>query len=330
MKKNLSGKHFLKLADFTNEEILHLVHLSKKFKKMKKNKIPHKFLDGKNIVLLFEKTSTRTRCSFEVASNDLGINTTFIDCNTSQLGHKESIEDTGKVLSKIYDGIEYRGFSHSSLESLAKNSTVPVWNGLTDTWHPTQIIGDLLTIYEHFGYLKNLKLVFIGDTQNNVANSLLIACTKLGINFVACGPKELHPNKNIIELATKISKENSTNFTITEDIDLAIENADIIYTDVWFSMGDPQDTWKKKINLLKKYQVNSKLMSLTNKNTVFLHCLPAFHDDNSTLGKQLEKDFNLKGLEVTDEIFNSPQSLVFEQSENRMHSIKAIIYSTLV
>lgn len=326
---SLKGRNFLKLLDFSNEEIRHLLELSKKFKYMKRNNIPHKYLEGKNIVLLFEKTSTRTRCSFEVAGLDLGMGVTYLDAQSSQMGKKESIEDTAKVLGRLYDGIEYRGFGQDIVEQLAKYAGVPTWNGLTNEFHPTQMIGDLLTIEEHFGYLKGLNLTFVGDGRNNVANSLMVACAKMGINYTCLAPAELFPNASLIETCKQIAEENNATITITSDVKEGVNNANVIYTDVWVSMGEPDEIWEKRINLLKPYQVNKELMDMANPNCIFLHCLPSFHDLNTTIGKDIYNKFGLKEMEVTDEVFNSPKSLVFEEAENRMHTIKAIMYATM-
>lgn len=326
---SLKGRNFLKLLDFSNEEIRHLLELSKKFKYMKRNNIPHKYLEGKNIVLLFEKTSTRTRCSFEVAGLDLGMGVTYLDAQSSQMGKKESIEDTAKVLGRLYDGIEYRGFGQDIVEQLAKYAGVPIWNGLTNEFHPTQMIGDLLTIEEHFGYLKDLNLTFVGDGRNNVANSLMVACAKMGINYTCLAPAELFPNASLIETCKQIAEENNATITITSDVKEGVNNANVIYTDVWVSMGEPDEIWEKRINLLKPYQVNKELMDMANPNCIFLHCLPSFHDLNTTIGKDIYNKFGLKEMEVTDEVFNSPKSLVFEEAENRMHTIKAIMYATM-
>ena len=326
---NLSGRHFLKLLDYTPEEIQKLLKIAKKFKELKKNNIPHKFLEGKNIVLLFEKTSTRTRCSFEVAGSDLGMGVTYLDASSSQMGNKESIEDTAKVLGRLYDGIEYRGFGQDIVEELAKYSGVPTWNGLTDEFHPTQMLGDFLTVEEHFGYLKGLNLTFVGDGRNNVANSLMVACAKLGINYTCLAPEKLYPSGSLIDTCKEIAKQNNANITITSSIEEGTKDANIIYTDVWFSMGEPEEIWEERINLLKPYQVNTKLMEMANPNCIFLHCLPSFHDTNTKVGKKISDKYGLSAMEVTDEVFKSDKSLVFEEAENRMHTIKAIMYATL-
>jgi ornithine carbamoyltransferase len=326
---NLKGRNFLKLLDYTTEEIKYLLYLSQRFKDLKKNNIPHKYLEGKNIALLFEKTSTRTRCSFEVAAMDLGMGVTYLDAASSQMGHKESIEDTAKVLGRLYDGIEYRGYGQDIVEELAKYSGVPTWNGLTNEFHPTQMLGDFLTIKEHFGYLKGLNLTFVGDGRNNVANSLMVSCAKLGINYTCLAPDKLHPSPDLIETCREIAKQNDVNITITNNIEEGVKNANVIYTDVWFSMGEPEEIWEERINLLKPYQVNTEMMEMANFNCIFLHCLPSFHDTNTKVGKKIYEKYGLSAMEVTDEVFNSEKSLVFEEAENRMHTIKAIMYATL-
>ena len=320
---NLKGRNFLKLLDYTPEEIRYLLDLSKDFKNKKKNNIEHTYLKGKNIVLLFEKTSTRTRCAFEVAGRDLGMGVTYLDPGSSQMGKKESIADTAKVLGRMYDGIEYRGFEQSNVEILAKNAGVPVWNGLTTEFHPTQMLADLMTIEEYFGYLKGLNLVFCGDGHNNVANSLMVACAKMGLNFTLASPKELRPDPDLIEICENLASSNNTHINFTDDIMIATQDADVIYTDVWVSMGEPDAVWEERIKLLNKYQVNSKV------NAIFLHCLPSFHNLETTIGKDIYEKFGLKEMEVTDEVFSSNKSKVFDEAENRMHTIKAVMYATL-
>ena len=326
---NLQGRSFLKLLDYTEEEIRYLLDLSHKLKQEKKEGIQKPYLKGKNIVLLFEKTSTRTRCAFEVAGYDLGMGVTYLDPASSQMGKKESIEDTAKVLGRMYDGIEYRGFEQEIVENLGKNAGVPVWNGLTNEFHPTQMLADLMTIEENFGYLKGLKLVFCGDARNNVANSLMVACSKMGIDFTALSPKELRPNTNLIAECKQIALKNNCVINFTDNKDEALKNANVIYTDVWVSMGESDDIWKERINLLKPYQVNKEMLDLANPNAIFLHCLPSFHDLNTTIGREIYEKFNLKEMEVTDEVFLSDKSKVFVEAENRMHTIKAILLATL-
>ena len=326
---NLKGRSFLKLLDYTPEEIRYLLDLSKDFKDKKKNNIEHTYLKGKNIVLLFEKTSTRTRCAFEVAGRDLGMGVTYLDPGSSQMGKKESIADTAKVLGKMYDGIEYRGFEQSNVEILAKNAGVPVWNGLTTEFHPTQMLADLMTIEEYFGYLKGLNLVFCGDGHNNVANSLMVACAKMGLNFTLASPKELRPDPDLIEICENLASSNNTHINFTDDIMIATQDADVIYTDVWVSMGEPDAVWEERIKLLNKYQVNSKVMANAKENAIFLHCLPSFHNLETTIGKDIYEKFGLKEMEVTDEVFSSNKSKVFDEAENRMHTIKAVMYATL-
>ncbi len=326
---NLKGRSFLKLLDYTKEEIEYLLDLSIDLKNKKKNNISHKYLEGKNIAILFEKTSTRTRCSFEVAAYDLGMHVTYLDPQGSQMGKKESIEDTAKVLGRIYDGIEYRGFEQSIVETLAKNANVPVYNGLTNEFHPTQMLADFLTIKENFGSLKGINLVFCGDGRNNVANSLMVASSKLGVNYTLAAPKSLWPDENLIQICKEIAATTGSVIKFTEDIMEATKNADVIYTDVWVSMGEPDNVWAERINLLRNYQVNKDVMANANKDAIFLHCLPSFHDLNTTIGKEIYEKFGLKEMEVTDEVFLSEQSKVFDEAENRMHTIKAIMYATL-
>ena len=329
MPKNLAGRNYLKLLDFTSSDIRYLLDLSKNFKELKLTRTPHKYLEGKNIVLLFEKTSTRTRCSFEVAGMDLGMGVTYLDPGSSQMGKKESIEDTARVLGRMYDGIEYRGFDQEIVQELADNAGVPVWNGLTNEFHPTQMLADLLTIEENFGHLKGLNFVYMGDTRNNLGNSLLVACAKMGLNFTACGPKELKPTPELIAAAEAIAKETGSVIRFTEDVKEACTDADVIYTDIWVSMGEPDEIWEKRINELKKFQVNKEAMSYAKETAIFLHCLPSFHDLKTTIGAEINEKFGLPEMEVTDEVFESPQSKVFDQAENRMHTIKAVMYATL-
>ena len=329
MGVNIKGRSYLKLLDYTSEEIRYLLDLSKQFKNMKRNGVPHKYLENKNIVLLFEKTSTRTRCAFEVAGRDLGMGVTYLDPGSSQMGKKESIADTARVLGRMYDGIEYRGFSQDIVDELAKYAGVPVWNGLTDQFHPTQMLADLLTMEEKFGRLKGLNFTFMGDARNNMGNSLMVACAKMGINFTACAPKELFPAQWLVDEATKIAEENDCTVRLTEDVNEGAENADVIYTDIWVSMGEPDEVWDTRIRLLKKYQVNAAIMAKTNPGSVFMHCLPSFHDTKTTIGTQIAEKFGITEMEVTDEVFESKKSIVFDEAENRMHTIKAVMYAKL-
>ncbi len=326
---NLKDRDFLKLLDYSSDEIRYLLELSKEFKEKKHNKIPHKYLEGKNIAIIFEKDSTRTRCSFEVAAYDLGMHVTYLGPTGSQMGKKESIEDTARVLCRIYDGIEYRGFDQNIVETLAKYSSVPVWNGLTNEFHPTQMLADFMTIEEEFGSLQGKKLVFCGDARNNVANSLMVASAKLGVNFVCCAPKDLWPDEELTQKCMEIAKENGSTIERTEDIMEGTKNADALYTDVWVSMGEPMEKWAERINYLKAYQVNQKVMDNANPNAIFLHCLPSFHDLNTSIGKEIYEKFGIPEMEVTDEVFNGSHSRVFEEAENRMHTIKSVIYATL-
>lgn len=330
MGVNLSGRSFLKLLDFTNKEVKYLVDLGQQFKNMKRSGIAHKYFEGKNIVLLFEKTSTRTRCSFEVAGHDLGMGVTFLDSKSSQMGHKESIADTAKVLGRMFDGIEYRGFDQALVEELARESGVPVWNGLTDDFHPTQMIADMLTVQENFGRLKGLNFVYMGDARNNVANSLMIVCAKLGLNFTACSPKELFPAQDLIDKAKEIAEVTGSSLSFESDVKKATKDADVLYTDIWVSMGEPEEIWAERIRELKPYQINKEVMDNASKDAIFLHCLPSYHDLNTKVGQEINEKFGLNGMEVTDEVFLSPASKVFDQAENRMHTIKAIMYATLM
>lgn len=326
---DLRKRNFLTLLDYTPEEIRYLLDLAKDFKTKKYNGTNHRYLSGKNIVLLFEKTSTRTRCAFEVAGLDLGMGVTYLDPGSSQMGKKESIADTAKVLGRMYDGIEYRGYDQKIVEELANNANVPVWNGLTTEFHPTQMLADVMTVEENFGHLDGIKLVFMGDARNNVANSLMVVCAKMGMHFVSCGPKELWPNHELVEKCQAISKETGGIIEMTENVKEATSNADVIYTDVWVSMGEPDEVWNERIKLLSPYQVNSEVMNNANENAIFLHCLPSFHDLNTTIGKEIYEKYGLKEMEVTDEVFSSDKSKVFDEAENRLHTIKAVIYATM-
>lgn len=327
---SLKGRDYLKLLDFTSDEIRHIIDLAAQFKDMKTRGVLHKYLEGKNIVLLFEKTSTRTRCSFEVAGYDLGMGVTFLDPQSSQVSKKESIADTARVLSRFYDGIEYRGFGQAIVEELAEYADCPVWNGLTDEWHPTQMIADMLTMRECFGdNLAGRKLVFMGDARNNVANSLMVVCAKLGINFAACGPVSNQPEEWLVELCTKIAAENGATVQVTDSVEAACTEADAVYTDVWVSMGEPDEVWASRIEALSPYQVNERVMSLLAPDGIFLHCLPAYHDVKTKVGADIYKRFGIEEMEVTDAVFEGPRSRVFDEAENRMHAIKAIMYATL-
>ena len=329
MPVNLQGRSFLKLLDFTSEEIRYLLELSKELKKLKLTRTPHRYLEGKNIVLLFEKTSTRTRCSFEVGAHDLGMGVTYLEPGTSQMGKKESIEDTARVLGRFYDGIEYRGFSQKVVEEISEKAKVPVWNGLTDEFHPTQMLADVLTIEENFGNVKGLNLTYMGDARNNVANSLMVVSAKLGMNFTACGPKDLMPEEKLVEQCREIAKENGSTITLTDDPKEGAKGAHAIYTDIWVSMGEPDEVWEERIELLEKYRVDKKIMDMADKDAIFLHCLPSFHDTNTIIGKDIAEKFGIKEMEVSDEVFESSKSKVFDQAENRMHTIKAVMYATL-
>ena len=329
MAVNLRGKSYLKLLDFTPAEIRYLLDLSKDFKSMKRSGVPHKYLDGKNIVLLFEKTSTRTRCSFEVAGRDLGMGVTYLDPGSSQMGKKESIPDTARVLGRMYDGIEYRGYSQQLVEELAKYAGVPVWNGLTDQFHPTQMLADLLTIEEKLGRLKGVNFTYMGDARNNMGNSLMVACAKMGLNFTACAPKALFPAQELVDICRAIAAENGCTVTLTEDVKEGTANADVIYTDIWVSMGEPDGVWAERISLLTPYQVNAAAMKNARDTAIFMHCLPSFHDTRTTIGAEIAQKFGISEMEVTDEVFEGRQSVVFDEAENRMHTIKAVMYATL-
>ena len=329
MAVNLRGKSYLKLLDFTSAEIRYLLDLSKDFKSMKRSGVPHKYLDGKNIVLLFEKTSTRTRCSFEVAGRDLGMGVTYLDPGSSQMGKKESIPDTARVLGRMYDGIEYRGYSQQLVEELAKYSGVPVWNGLTDQFHPTQMLADLLTIEEKLGRLNGINFTYMGDARNNMGNSLMVACAKMGLNFTACAPKALFPAQELVDTCRAIAAENGCTVTLTEDVKEGTAGADVIYTDIWVSMGEPDEVWAERIKLLTPYQVNAAAMRNAKDTAIFMHCLPSFHDTRTTIGADIAKKFGIPEMEVTDEVFEGRQSVVFDEAENRMHTIKAVMYATL-
>lgn len=326
---DLKGRSFLTLKDFSKEEIIYLLDLAAEYKDKKRKGIPHDTLRGKNIALIFEKTSTRTRCSFEVAAHDLGMGTTYLDPTGSQIGKKESIADTARVLGRMYEGIEYRGFEQNIVEELAKYAGVPVWNGLTNEYHPTQMLADMLTIREHFGRLEGIKLTYMGDARYNMGNSLMIACSKLGMHFTACTAKEYFPNNALVEQCREYAKQTGATITLTEDADAGTKGADVIYTDVWVSMGEPEQVWEERIKALAPYKVTKQIMENAGEQAVFLHCLPAFHDLKTAIGKEQGGKYGFEDLEVTDEVFESKQSLVFDEAENRMHTIKAVIAATL-
>ena len=325
---NLKGRDFLTLLDYTPEEIAYLVDLAAELKAKKKAGVLHDVLRGKNVALIFEKTSTRTRCSFEVAAHDLGIGSTYLDPTGSQIGKKESIADTAQVLCGMFDGIEYRGYGQEIVNELAKYSTVPVWNGLTNEFHPTQILADFLTIKEHFGKLAGLKFAYMGDARYNMGNSLMIGCAKMGLHFVACAPKAYWPAPELVEKCKAIAAETGATITLSDDTD-AVKDADVVYTDVWVSMGEPVEVWAERIEALAPYQVNTELMAKAKPTAVFMHCLPAYHDHKTAVGKEMGEKFGRDAMEVTDEVFTGPQSIVFQEAENRMHTIKAVMAATL-
>lgn len=331
MNKNidLTGRSFLTLKDFTKEEILYLVQLAAEYKDKKKKRIPVDDYRGQNVALIFEKTSTRTRCSFEVAANDLGMGSTYLDPSVSQIGKKESIADTARVLGRMYEGIEYRGFEQSIVEELAKHAGVPVWNGLTNEYHPTQMIADMLTIQEKFGKLEGIHFVYMGDARYNMGNSLMIVCAKLGLHFTACTAKEYFPDAALVAECEEYAKVSGATITLTEDVEAGTKDADVIYTDVWVSMGEPDEVWAERINALMPYQVNAKVMANAKETAIFMHCLPAYHDLKTKVGMEINAKFHITEMEVTDEVFESAQSVVFDEAENRMHSIKAIMAATL-
>lgn len=326
---SLKNRDFLKLLDYSSEEINYLLELAAELKAKKKQGIPHRVCEGKSIALIFEKTSTRTRCAFEVAAADLGMHPTYLDPSGSQIGKKESIADTARVLSRMYDGIEYRGFGQEIVEDLAKYSDVPVYNGLTNEFHPTQILADFLTIKEYCGDLKGKKLVYMGDARYNMGNSLMVGCAKMGMHFVACAPKKYFPSDELVNECMAVAKSTGATLEFIEDPMVATKDADVIYTDVWVSMGEPDSVWEERIAELSPYQVNMELMNNAGENCKFMHCLPAFHDLNTTIGKQINEKFGITCMEVTDEVFESERSIVFDEAENRMHTIKAVLYATL-
>ena len=329
-KIDLKGRSFLKLLDFTPEEILYLIDFSAELKEKKKKGISTQDLHrGKNVALIFEKTSTRTRCSFEVAAHDLGMGTTYLDPSGSQIGKKESIADTARVLGRMYEGIEYRGFEQEIVEELAKYAGVPVWNGLTNEFHPTQMLADMLTIREKLGRLKGVKLTYMGDARYNMGNSLMVVCAKLGMHFTACTTPKYFPDKALVETCEKIARQSGATITLTDKVEEGTKGADVIYTDVWVSMGEPAQVWEERIKELSPYQVNRKVMENAGENAIFMHCLPAFHDLKTNIGKEMGEKFGVTEMEVTDEVFESPQSVVFDEAENRMHTIKAVMAATL-
>ena len=327
--KSLAGKSFLKLLDLTPQEIGALIDLAAELKQKKKAHIAHDALRGRNVALIFEKTSTRTRCSFEVAAYDLGMGVTYLDPSGSQIGKKESIADTARVLGRMYDGIEYRGFGQEIVETLAKHAGVPVWNGLTNEFHPTQILADFLTIREHFGRLQGVKLVYMGDARYNMGNSLMVGCAKMGLEFVACAPKKYFPDAALIAQCQEIASQTGAKLFFCEDPMEAVKGANVIYTDVWVSMGEPAGVWEERIRELSPYQVDAKKMAAAAPDCVFMHCLPAFHDLNTGIGREISEKFGINKMEVTDEVFESPASIVFDEAENRMHTIKAVMAATL-
>ena len=326
---NLKGKSFLKLLDFTPAEIEGLIDLAAELKSKKKAGVPHRLCEGKNIALVFEKTSTRTRCAFEVAGADLGMHPVYLDPTGSQIGKKESIADTARVLGRMFDGIEYRGYGQEIVEELSKYAGVPVWNGLTNEFHPTQILADFLTVREHFGKLKGVKLVYMGDARYNMGNSLMVGCAKMGMHFVACAPKKYFPDQALVDTCMAIANETGATLEFIEDPMVATKGADVIYTDVWVSMGEPAEVWKERIDDLMPYRVTSALMQNAGEQCRFMHCLPAFHDLKTTTGMEIHKKFGLDCMEVTNEVFESAQSIVFDEAENRMHTIKAVMAATL-
>lgn len=326
---NLKGRDFLTLRDYTKKEITYLLDLAADLKDKKKRGIPVDTFRGKNVALIFEKTSTRTRCSFEVAAHDLGMGTTYLDPQGSQIGKKESIEDTARVLAGMFDGIEYRGYGQEIVEDLAKYSKVPVWNGLTNEYHPTQMLADLLTIREHFGKVEGIRLVYMGDARYNMGNSLMIACAKMGMHFVACTAKEYFPDAELVKVCKEYAEESGATITLTEDVKEGTKGADVVYTDVWVSMGEPDEVWEERIRVLSPYKVTKEVMENAGEGAIFLHCLPAFHDLKTKVGKEIFEKYGISDMEVTDEVFESEQSKVFEEAENRMHTIKAVMAATL-
>ena len=326
---DLKGRNFLTLRDYTPEEITYLLDLAADLKDKKKKGIPVDVHRGKNVALIFEKTSTRTRCSFEVAAHDLGMGTTYLDPSGSQIGKKESIADTARVLGRMYEGIEYRGYGQEIVEELAKYAGVPVWNGLTNEFHPTQMLADLLTIREKFGSLEGVKFTYMGDARYNMGNSLMIACSKMGMHFTACAPKKYFPAQELVDECRAVADQTGATITLTEDVNEGTKGADVIYTDVWVSMGEPDAVWEERIKELSPYQVNAKAMANGSDRVIFMHCLPAFHDLKTKIGKEMGEKFGVQEMEVTDEVFESGRSVVFDEAENRMHTIKAVMLATL-
>ena len=326
---NLKGRSFLTLKDFSEAEILYFLDLAARLKDKKKRGVQVDVLRGKNVALIFEKTSTRTRCSFEVAAHDLGMGSTYLDPKSSQIGKKESIKDTARVLGRMYEGIEYRGYGQEIVEELAKYAGVPVWNGLTNEFHPTQMLADMLTIREHFGTLKGLRLAYMGDARYNMGNSYMVVCAKLGMHFVACAPEKYFPDPELVGECERFAEESGGTITLTENITVGTRNADIICTDVWVSMGEPDEVWEERIRDLSPYKVTREVMENAGEKAIFLHCLPSFHDLGTEIGREIHEKYGIDDMEVTDEVFESPQSLVFEEAENRMHTIKAVMAATL-
>lgn len=329
MNNRFYGRNFLTLLDFSQEEISDLLNLSAKLKAKKKADAECRPLNGKNVVLLFEKDSTRTRCAFQVGANDLGMQVTYLGPTGSQMGKKETIKDTARVLGRMFDGIEYRGYKQDTVEILGKYSGVPVWNGLTDKYHPTQILADFLTIIEKFGHLDSINFTYFGDARNNMGNSLMIGASKMGMNFTACAPKSLWPDDELVKQCKELAEKSGGSIRLTEDVQEGAENADVIYTDVWVSMGEPEEVWKERIETLLPYQVNEKVMVQAKDTAIFMHCLPAFHNPNTKIGKEIFKKFGLEEMEVTEKVFESEQSVVFDEAENRLHTIKAVMYASM-
>ena len=328
MSVNLKGRNFLTLLDYSKEEIEYLLDLAAELKDKKKKGIPVDIHRGKNVALIFEKTSTRTRCSFEVAANDLGMGSTYLDPKASQIGKKESIADTARVLGRMFDAIEYRGYGQEIVEELADKAGVPVWNGLTNEFHPTQLLADMLTIREKFGKIEGITFAYLGDARYNMGNSIMIACAKMGMHFIACTNKKYFPDQKLVERCKEIAKESGATITLTEDVN-DVKGADVVYTDVWVSMGEPDEIWEERIKDLTPYRVTSEVMKIAGDKAVFMHCLPAFHDLNTETGRVIKEKYGLDEMEVTDEVFESAQSVVFDEAENRMHTIKAVMYATL-